>query len=151
MEQIKGQLAVKTFDELTAGEIYEILKARAAVFVKEQRIIYVDEDDVDYESLHCFYMQDGRVTAYLRVYDVKKDSVKIGRVLTIEHGRGTGSAFMKEVMEAIAERYSGKRICMDAQKRAVRFYERLGFKVTSDEYLEEGVVHVDMEKAAGED
>ena len=33
---------------------------------------------------------------------------------------------------------------MDAQKHAVSFYESLGFVVTSDEYIEEGIVHVDM-------
>ena len=38
---------VKTFDELNAGEIYEILKARAAVFVVEQNIVYLDTDDKD--------------------------------------------------------------------------------------------------------
>ena len=37
-----------------------------------------------------------------------------------------------------------KRIIMDAQKHAVSFYESLGFVVTSDEYIEEGIVHVDM-------
>jgi ElaA protein len=36
------------------------------------------------------------------------------------------------------------RIIMDAQKYAVPFYEKHGFTVTSDEYLEEGIVHVDM-------
>ena len=42
----------KTFDELTTKEIYEILKARAAVFVVEQNIVYQDMDDKDYDSLH---------------------------------------------------------------------------------------------------
>ena len=41
---------IKNFDELTGKEIYEILKSRAEVFVKEQKISYVDEDDVDYKS-----------------------------------------------------------------------------------------------------
>ena len=38
-----------------------------------------------------------------------------------------------------------KKITMDAQKHAVGFYEKFGFKVTSDEFLEEQVVHVVME------
>ena len=33
---------------------------------------------------------------------------------------------------------------MDAQKHAVPFYEKFGFLVISDEYLEEGIPHVDM-------
>ena len=42
----------KTFDELSTKELYEILKARAAVFVVEQNIVYQDMDDKDYDSLH---------------------------------------------------------------------------------------------------
>ncbi len=38
-----------------------------------------------------------------------------------------------------------KKIVMDAQKYAIGFYEKFGFIVTSDEFLEEGVVHVKME------
>ncbi len=45
---------IKTFSELTTQELYEILKSRAEVFVKEQGIVYVDADDVDYVSLHAF-------------------------------------------------------------------------------------------------
>ena len=33
----------KTFDELTTRELYEILKSRAEIFVKEQGINYVDD------------------------------------------------------------------------------------------------------------
>lgn len=137
----------KTFDELTTLELYEILKARAAVFVKEQGISYVDEDNTDFISLHCFYMEDGLVKGYLRAYPEEKstDAVCIGRVLTMERGKGLGTELMKKSIEIICERMQCSKICMDAQKHAVPFYERLGFKVTSDEYLEEGIVHVDME------
>ena len=45
----------KYFDELTTAELYEILKARAAIFVLEQNCLYQDLDDKDYYSLHVFY------------------------------------------------------------------------------------------------
>ena len=44
----------KYFDELTTKELYEILKARAEIFVVEQNCVYQDLDDVDYRSLHIF-------------------------------------------------------------------------------------------------
>lgn len=140
------ELVTKTFEELTTQELYEILKARARVFVGEQGINYVDEDDVDYESLHCFYMENSIVKGYLRAYRGEDPNVmKIGRVLTLEHGKGLGTILMKESMKAIKSRTGCKAIHMDAQKQAVKFYEKLGFKVTSGEYLEAGIVHVDME------
>ena len=45
---------IKKFNELSAAEIYEILKARSEIFVIEQNINYQDMDDIDYDSLHCF-------------------------------------------------------------------------------------------------
>lgn len=44
----------KYFYELTTKELYEILKARAEIFVVEQNCVYQDLDDVDYRSLHIF-------------------------------------------------------------------------------------------------
>ena len=44
----------KTFDELTNRELYEILRAREAVFVVEQHCPYYDIDGLDYPSLHMF-------------------------------------------------------------------------------------------------
>lgn len=137
----------KTFDELTTRELYEILRSRAEVFVKEQGINYIDEDCVDYRSIHVFGMEDDRVDAYLRAYEGGKagNAVKIGRVLTLEHGKGTGTELMRYAIKKLPDMTGCRKIIMDAQKHAVPFYERLGFKVTSDEYLEEGIVHVDME------
>lgn len=141
------ELISKTFDELTTTELYEILKARTAVFLMEQNIHCLDTDDVDYKSLHCFFMQDKKVTAYLRAFydDNDKDVVIIGRVLTLEHGQGTGKALMEQSINTIKEKMQCKKIKMDAQKHAVGFYEKFGFKAVSEDFLEEGVLHRVME------
>ena len=136
---------IKTFDELTCKEIYEILKSRAEVFVKEQKISYVDEDDIDYKSWHVFAMENGRVAAYLRAFKDGENTLKIGRVLTLVHGKGTGSQLMKYAISELKTKTNCKKIIMDAQSHAISFYQWLGFKITSEEYLEEGIPHVDME------
>ena len=51
-------LIAKEFGELSTKELYEILKARAKIFIMEQSILYQDLDDVDYKSLHCFFMEN---------------------------------------------------------------------------------------------
>ncbi len=137
----------KEFGELTNAEVYEILKARAEVFIIEQKIYYQDCDDVDYDSLHCFIKEDNRVVAYLRAYykDNDKTTVKVGRVLTVTRGIGLGRELLKKSIPAIKSRMKCSKICMDAQKHAEGFYEKLGFKTVSGEFLEEGVVHVEME------
>lgn len=50
-------LIAKEFEELDIAELYEILKARAEIFIMEQNIHYQDMDNVDYKSLHCFFME----------------------------------------------------------------------------------------------
>ena len=136
---------VKSFSELTLTELYEIIKSRAEIFLLEQNIICQDLDDTDYESLHCFFFDGKRVTAYLRAFSSESDVVTIGRVLTLEHGKGLGGELMKRSIEEIKKRFVCKKISMHAQKHAVGFYEKLGFCTVSDEFLEAGVVHVTME------
>ena len=140
-------LISKRFDELSNREVYEILKSRAEIFIMEQNINYQDMDNVDYDSLHCFFADDNRVVAYLRAFyqDAEKTVVKIGRVLTLEHGNGVGRDLMEQSIKAIKEKMKCGKITMDAQKHAIGFYEKLGFKVVSGEFLEEGIVHVVMD------
>ena len=141
------ELVIKKFNELTTKELYELLKARAEVFVVEQECIYQDLDDIDYDSLHIFYKQDEKVIAYLRAYPKKntKNVMQIGRVLTLEHGKGLGRKILEEGIKAIAEKTDAIKIFAEAQKRATGFYEKVGFKVISDEFLEDGIPHVEME------
>ena len=142
----KDQLCYKArlFSELTAAEIYEILKARSRVFQFEQNIRYLDEDDVDYNSLHCFFEENGQVTAYLRAYP-ENEKIKIGRVLTVTRGKGDGRRLMELGVISAREHFGDCVVVIDAQKHAEGFYKKLGFVTTSGEFLEEGIVHVKME------
>ena len=141
------KLTVKKFQELTTTELYEILKARAEIFIMEQDINYQDMDDIDYKSLHCFFTEDKKVSAYLRAFyqENDRDIVRIGRVLTLQHGNGTGRNLLEQSLKAIKENMKCKKIVMDAQKYAVGFYEKFGFKTISDDFYEEGILHVVME------
>jgi len=139
------ELVSKRFDELTAREVYEILKARSAVFMMEQRIFYLDMDDIDYDCLHVFYTENGKVIAYLRAYETEENTVRVGRVLTIERGKGLGRSLMEAAIKEICEKMAPKVITIDSQIQAVGFYEKTGFTVCSDEFMEAGVKHKKME------
>ena len=135
-------LQVKFFDELTTKELYEIVRSRTEIFLLEQRIICQDFDGVDYDALHCFLEEEGKVLAYLRAYPAGEDTVKIGRVLSLTHGIGYGTKLMTEALPYIREKLACKKIIVHAQKQAQGFYEKLGYAVTSPDYLEEGIPHV---------
>lgn len=136
----------KEFSSLGQYELYEILKSRAEIFLLEQGIICQDMDDVDKESLHCFFEEKGRVVAYLRAFKTGENVVTVGRVLTLEHKKGHGRMLMEKSIEAIKKHFDCCKISLHAQKRSAGFYEKLGFLVTSNEFLEAGVVHITMEK-----
>lgn len=137
----------KSFDELTTTELYEILRARAAVFVVEQDCVYQDLDGIDYESIHIFSQKEnGEVSAYLRLF-IKKDeknTAQMGRVLTTERGKGLGGEILREGIKAAKEKLNADEIYIEAQEYAIPFYSREGFEVTSDVFLEDGIPHVEM-------
>ena len=136
---------IKKFGELTAFELYEILKLRAEIFVVEQNCPYQDLDGIDYDSLHIFYEQDKKVIAYLRIFPRKddKNTLHIGRVLTLNHGTGLGRKIMEEAIKAIKEA-NGKKVSLEAQTYCIGFYEKFGFEITSDEFILDGIPHVKM-------
>ncbi len=141
------ELIVKKFSELSTTELYEILKSRLEIFMLEQRIICQDLDNVDYVSSHYFFMESNRVIAYLRAYEGdSEDVLMMGRVLTLDHKKGIGRELMTKTIEHIKATTSYKKISLHAQKSAIGFYEKMGFLITSPEFLEEGVVHVTMER-----
>lgn len=135
----------KFFSELSPTEVYELLKARVQIFVVEQRCAYQDIDDIDYDSLHIFYKSGEIITAYLRAFRKDSETVQLGRVLTVEHGNGLGGELLKEAIQIVKEKLNPKKLYIEAQTYAVGFYEREGFKVTSEEFLEDGIPHVKME------
>ena len=139
------KLEVRFFEELTTRELYEIVRSRTEIFLLEQHIICQDFDRVDYDALHCFLEEDGKVFAYLRAFAVGEGVVKVGRVLSIMHGMGHGTKLMTEALPYIREKFGANQIVVHAQKTAQGFYEKMGFIVTSEDYLEEGILHVTME------
>lgn len=74
---------LKTFNELTTTELYNILKERTDVFVVEQNCPYPEVDGKDLQSYHLFKEENGEIIAYLRILPpgVSYPELSIGRVL----------------------------------------------------------------------
>lgn len=137
----------KTFDELTNRELYEILRAREAVFVVEQNCPYYDIDGLDYPSLHMFYKdEDGSVQACLRIFEKVDEpgTMQIGRLVTVARGVGLGGKILHQAVEWIRENCDANGIYLEAQQYAIGFYAKEGLQVVSDPFLEDGIPHVQM-------
>ena len=137
----------KTFDELTNRELYEILRAREAVFVVEQNCPYYDIDGLDYPSLHMFYKnEDGSVQACLRIFEKVDEpgTMQIGRLVTVARSVGLGGKILHQAVEWIREKGNVNGIYLEAQQYVIGFYAKEGFQVVSDPFLEDGIPHVQM-------
>ena len=143
---------IKRFEELTTIELYEILRVRAEVFVVEQTCVYQDLDEKDKKAYHLFCENNGEIVAYLRILDkgVSYPEISIGRVLTRETNRRTGLAreMMQKAISFVEEELSEMQIRISAQLYLKRFYESLGFLITSEVYLEDDIEHIEMVRRA---
>ena len=143
------EFTVKHFSELTPWELYEIIKTRFEIFVIEQHVLCEDLDDRDKEAIHVFCRNEaGRVTGYLRVFwnDENAGVAQIGRVVTLEHGRGIGGALLKKGVEVAEKQLHARSIYLHSQQYCTGYYAKEGFKIVSDVFIEDEIPHVEMVK-----
>jgi ElaA protein len=141
-----------TFDELTLSELYAALQLRQEIFVVEQNCTYLDCDDKDQYSHHLLGWHNvgdtKRLIAYLRIVSPKNigDVPHIGRVLCHKSIRGTGIG-KDLVLRGISkcnDLFPHQTIQISAQQYLLDFYRKLGFRVSSPPYDEDGIPHIEM-------
>lgn len=136
--------------EVTDAADFAICMAiRMEVFVREQNVPLDEEmDEFDATATHYLARVDGQpaATARTRVID---GTGKIERVAVRAPQRGTGVG--RELMEHLIARLRNhpqvKQLKLSSQTQALPFYEKLGFEVTGEEYMEAGIPHRMMQRA----
>ncbi len=142
------------FDDLPIRDWYAASSARVDVFVMEQNCPFQDNDGADFYSWHLLgWRSDTKeLAAYCRIVDagVKFAEPSIGRVVTPRTFRlqGFGKVLMAEAVRRHETLYPGKPNRIGAQQRLEKFYQGFGFKTASDMYIEDGIPHVEMLRAA---
>ena len=135
---------ITALDPLTA---YSLWKLRQDVFVVEQDCPYPDLDGRDLEpgTRHVVMEDDaGAVLGCARVLD-DGHSWRIGRVALHPTVRGQGWA--DRLMEAALQVCPDRDILLDAQTPLAGWYRSLGFEVSGQEFLEDGIPHLPMRRA----
>jgi ElaA protein len=138
----------KLFSALSPDELYDILQLRAEIFVVEQDCVYNDIDGLDKDAIHQFHRKNGELVAYSRLLQpgTRFPDFSIGRVVVKQSERGTGLGIkmMEEAKYYLLEEFGATKIKISAQKYLQKFYEDLGFKVVTKDYLEDDIPHVGM-------
>lgn len=140
------ELCVKRFDQLTLDELYDIMELRVAVFVVEQTCPYPEIDGRDRGAYHVFLRDEGGIQAYLRVLDrgVSFPEVSIGRVIAVKRRQGLGTEILRAGIRTAVEKFGADAIRIEAQTYARSLYEKQGFRQVSEEFLEDGIPHIQM-------
>lgn len=141
------ELTVKHFSQLSAEELFEIYKLRVSVFIVEQRCPYQDVDDADRTAYHLWLRDENGIAAYARLLPpgVTFPTAAIGRVIAVRRRCGLGTKIVDSAINAAREKLSADVITIEAQVYARSLYEKAGFVQTSEEFLEDGIPHVQMQ------
>ena len=137
-----------SFSELSSKELYEIWRLREEVFVVEQNCVYQDADGEDIYAYHLCAFRDKQLAAYCRIYR-QNTEIHIGRVVIRKAFRGQKWAYtlMAKAHYHAKEVFPECRgICISAQTYLKTFYLTLGYRVTGESYLEDGIPHIPMHK-----
>ena len=143
-------LHVATFARLDPATLYALLRLREAVFVVEQRCPYQDLDGrvAEPQTRHLWLTagDGGPPQAYLRIVADAGGVARIGRVCVAADARGAGLAatLMRHALDLIGPHPS----VLAAQSYLTGFYQRYGFVASGPEFIEDGIPHVPMLRAA---
>ncbi|MGE6516169.1 GNAT family N-acetyltransferase [Lysinibacillus sphaericus] len=133
----------------TQKEHDDAFTVRKKVFVEEQGVpLHLECDAEDATATHFIMYENHEPVGAARLRGVENDTAKIERVciLQTQRGKKLGALIMQE-MEKHASSINKKKLKLHAQSYAIPFYEKLGYTVTSPEFMDAGIPHRAMEKS----
>jgi ElaA protein len=138
----------KKFDALSPSELYALIRLRNEVFVVEQNCVFQDADNKDQYCYHVMGWHQNQLLAGSRIVPPKisYSESSIGRVVTSPSARksGTGRALMQFSINELRLLFGNIPIKIGAQMYLKIFYESFGFVQSSDIYLEDDILHIEM-------
>ena len=141
---------IKTYDQLSKDELYDLLQLRAEVFVVEQDCPYQDVDGKDKKAVHVLGYKEGKLVAYTRIFKQGNyfKNASIGRVVVSKDQRqfGYGYDLMNASVQAVEKLFRTNTIEISAQTYLKKFYNNLDFVEVGDGYLEDDIPHIKMVK-----
>lgn len=138
----------KWTDDVSDKVYKDAIHIRKEVFVKEQKVDpSLEIDELEDQTLHLVGYINSVPSATARIYEKASHLFKIQRVAVISSARKTGAG--KKLMAEL-ERYiraqNAEIMILDSQDQAIPFYEKSGFSMEGDGFMDAGIPHHRMTK-----
>ncbi len=135
----------------TQAESESIKDLRVQVFVQEQGVPLSEEfDEHDESAVHVVALIEGRVVGTGRMYELPSGETQIGRMAVEPRHRRDGiGGLVLAFLEAQAGQRGVREVMLHAQTYVQSFYERHGYVVDSEPFMEVDIGHVRMVKRLG--
>ncbi len=122
----------------------QLKQIRTEVFIEEQHVpVYIEWDELDADAIHLLALDEkNQPVGCARI--LKQG--RVGRMAVVRswRGSGLGKALLERAIN-ICRRLNMPKINISSQTHAIKFYEKAGFVVTSEAYIDANIWHVDME------
>ncbi|MDF2558112.1 MAG: family acetyltransferase YjcF [Bacillales bacterium] len=131
----------------TPEELKSVYEIRRTVFIEEQQVPEdLEIDDLEESSTH-FLVIDGEKAVGAGRFRIKDGYGKIERICVLkeERGRKIGNLLMARI-EDYAKEINMETVKLEAQVHAIPFYEKLGYDICSEEFMDAGIPHRLMTK-----
>ncbi len=144
---------IRQWSEMSRDDVFEMVLLRTEVFFVEQRVDEQEFDalDRDDRTVHMWIPGDDGMAAYLRV--TKQDATEggagraFGRVAVHADRRHEGLA--KRLIQEVLERFGHEPLTIHSQEYVMGLYEKFGFEVVGERFVEAGLPHFTMARPAG--
>ncbi|OZI13043.1 GNAT family N-acetyltransferase [Bacillaceae bacterium SAS-127] len=138
---------MKVITAKTEKELQDALHIRKLVFVEEQLVpLDLEIDEYEDSSIH-FVLYDADKPCGAGRFRTKDGMGKAERICVLAAARGKGAGqLIMNALEDIAKEQHLPGVILSAQIHAIPFYEKLGYDVISEKYMDAGIPHKTMKK-----
>lgn len=140
-------MALKIIDH-NSPAYHQMVELRYQVLRKPLGLNFTKEDlegENNFTHIGCF--DDDKLEGCCMLTPAGEQTVRLRQMAVSDglQGKGIGRVLMN-FAENVAKDLGNKKLTMHARKTAVGFYEKLGYKICSDEFEEVNIPHYVMEK-----
>ena len=109
--------------------------------------IYKEDLSLEKEQLHFGLLNKDLLIACVTVIPESADLAKVRQMAVSDdfQGKGLGALLFENCLKTLGQK-GFNTVILNARKSAVGFYEKFGFTICSEEFIEVTIPHVKMKK-----